>query len=75
MKRWIIDFWDYAGERFIKTVAQTVLAMISAATAERTIGVSIGVLSIDWVTILSVSSLAGIMSLLTSIIVRPKKEG
>ena len=74
MKKWFLDFWSYAGERSLKTVAQTMLAMLSAAGAERTIGVNIGVLSIDWVTVLSVSLLAGIMSLLTSILTRPKRE-
>lgn len=54
-------YWDYAGERAAKTVAQTALATITAA------GV-IGVLEVDWVQILSVAALAGIMSLLTSVL-------
>lgn len=54
-------YWDYAAERAAKTVAQTALAAITAA------GV-IGILNLDWVQILSVSALAGIMSLLTSVL-------
>jgi hypothetical protein len=54
-------YWAYAGERAAKTVAQTALATITAA------GV-IGVLEVDWVQILSVAGLAGVMSLLTSVL-------
>lgn len=52
---------DYAGERAVKTVAQTAIA---------TIGVdAIGILSVDWLNVLSVAALAGVMSLLTSVLV------
>lgn len=54
-------YWDYAGERAAKTVAQTAIATMTAA------GV-IGILEVDWVQVLSVSGLAGIMSLLTSVL-------
>lgn len=74
MKQWLKDFWGYAGERSLKTVAQTMLAMLSAAGAERTIGVHFGVLTIDWSTVLSVSILAGIMSILTSIVAKTSKD-
>lgn len=54
-------YLDYAGERAIKTVAQTAIA---------TIGIdAIGIFEVDWVNVLSVSALAGIMSLLTSVLV------
>lgn len=54
-------YWAYAGERAIKTVAQSALAVITAS------GV-IGILDLDVVQILSVSGLAGLMSLLTSVL-------
>lgn len=74
MKEWLTSYWDYAAERALKTLAQTMLAMLSAAGAERTIGVHFGILTIDWITILSVSSLAAIMSLLTSVVALTSKE-
>jgi hypothetical protein len=53
-------FWDYAGERALKTVAQVALASIGATAA--------GLLDVEWVQVLSVSALAGVMSLLTSVL-------
>jgi hypothetical protein len=54
------SYVDFAGERAAKTVAQVAIA---------TIGVNaVGILDIDWVQVLSVSALAGIMSLLTSVL-------
>ena len=60
MEKWN-KYWAYAGERAIKTVAQSALAVITAS------GV-IGILDLDVVQILSVSGLAGLMSLLTSVL-------
>jgi hypothetical protein len=57
-------YLDYAVERAVKTLAQTAIA---------TIGIdAIGILQVDWVNVLSVSALAGIMSLLTSVLVYDK---
>lgn len=57
-------YLDYAVERAVKTVAQTAIA---------TIGVSVtGVLEVDWLNVLSVSALAGIMSLLMSVLAYDK---
>jgi uncharacterized membrane protein (DUF373 family) len=53
-------FVEYAGERAIKTVAQTALATIAASQV-------IGIIDVDWVQVLSVSALAGILSVLTSV--------
>jgi hypothetical protein len=53
-------FHAYATERALKTFAQTALATISVGAA--------GILSVDWVNVLSVSLLAMIMSLLTSVL-------
>jgi hypothetical protein len=58
-------YLDYAVERFAKTIAQTALATIGSA--------AIGVLEVDWTMVLSVSALAGIMSLLTSVLQYDRK--
>ena len=65
MKKWI----KYAGIRAIKTVAQTMVAMIP-------VGISIN--EVSWLTVIGTSLLAGILSLLTSIAGIPEvdiKEG
>ena len=53
-------WWGQAGERAIKTVAQTAVAGLTVT------GVT-GVLDVAWVTVLSASVLAGLVSVLTSI--------
>lgn len=53
-------FHAYATERAIKTFAQTALATIGVGAA--------GILEVDWVNVLSVSALALVMSLLTSVL-------
>lgn len=54
------NYVDYAGERALKTVAQVAIA---------TIGVNaVGLLDVDWAQVASVSALAGVMSLLTSVL-------
>ena len=53
-------WWGQAGERAIKTVAQTAVAGLTVT------GVT-GVLDVAWVTVLSGSVLAGLVSLLTSV--------
>lgn len=58
-------YWAYAGERAIKTVAQTAIATIGAD--------AMGVVTVDWLNVGSVSALAGIMSLLMSVLVYDKK--
>jgi hypothetical protein len=60
------EFWGYAGERAIKTIAQTALATIAASEL-------IGILNVDWTAVFSVAALAGIASVLTSIAF-PTKE-
>lgn len=54
-------FWKYAGERALKTIAQT-------AVAGLTIGSVTGILDVAWVPLLSVTGLAGALSVLTAII-------
>lgn len=52
------NWWGAAGVRAIKTVAQTAVATIGTAAALGTV---------DWKLVVSASSLAGILSILTSI--------
>lgn len=66
MDKWK-KYWAYSGERAIKTVAQTAIATITAS------GV-IGILQIDVIQLLSVSALAGLMSLLTSVLAYDKEQ-
>jgi hypothetical protein len=48
-----------AGIRAIKTVAQTAVAMLS--------GEMMGIVEVDWLKVLSVSAMAGVVSMLTSV--------
>ena len=60
------EYFSFAGERAVKTVAQVAIA---------TIGVNaVGLLDVDWVQVLSVASLAGVMSLLTSVLTYNKGD-
>lgn len=56
------NFWSYAGERAIKTVAQSALAFLGTG--------SVGLFTIDWYSLASVSLGAGLLSILTSIVSR-----
>jgi hypothetical protein len=53
-------FWEYAGERAIKTFAQTAIAALGAG--------SVGLFLIDWATMFSVAGGAALLSLLTSLV-------
>lgn len=64
MDKWM-KYWDYSGERAIKTVAQVAIATIGVGAA--------GILEVDWANVASVSALAGVMSLLTSVLQYDKK--
>jgi len=61
----IRKYLDYSIERCAKTIAQTALATIGTN--------ALGVIDVDWVTVVSVSALAGIMSLLTSVLQYDRK--
>lgn len=52
-------FWKDAIERAIKTIAQAQVAILTSGV--------LGLLNVDWVALLSVSGLAGLVSILTSI--------
>ncbi len=60
MKFFSREFWSYSGERAIKTVAQAAVAFLGSG--------SIGLFTIDWVSLASVSLGAGLLSVLTSVI-------
>ena len=53
------EFFKAAGKRAIRTVAQTALALIGTATV---------LADVNWDIVLSASALAGILSILTSIV-------
>jgi len=57
-----IQFWQYAGERAIKTIAQAALAFLGTGT--------VGLFTIDWYSMASVSLGAGLLSILTSIVTK-----
>lgn len=52
-------FARQAAERAIKTIAQSAAALL--------VGNGVGLLDVDWVGVLSIAGLAGVVSLLTSI--------
>ena len=56
------DFWSYSGERALKTFAQAALAYLGTGT--------VGLLSIDFLTLFSVAGGATLLSFLTSIITK-----
>ena len=58
------NYLNYSVERALKTVAQVAIA---------TIGVNaVGILDVDWAQVASVAALAGVMSLLTSVLTYDK---
>jgi hypothetical protein len=64
MKILTIEFWSYAGERAIKTFAQAAIAALGAG--------SVGLFSIDYAGLISVSAGAALLSILTSIVAKSK---
>jgi hypothetical protein len=60
MKFFSAEFWSYATERALKTVAQSALAFLGSG--------SIGLFTIDFVSLASVSLGAGLLSILTSVV-------
>tara|TARA_R110000823_G_scaffold162798_1_gene294495 strand:- start:140 stop:340 length:201 start_codon:yes stop_codon:yes gene_type:complete len=53
-------YWAYAGERALKTFSQVAIATIGVGAA--------GIMDVDWAQVASVSALAAVMSLLTSVL-------
>lgn len=65
MDKWK-SYWAYAGERAIKTVAQSAIAVITANAA-------LSIVDVDFVQVVGVAALAGLMSLLTSVLAYDKQ--
>ena len=61
------QYLNYSVERAIKTVAQTAIAVITGSQV-------LNVVDVDWTQVAGISALAGVMSLLTSVLVY-NKEG
>lgn len=61
-------FWAYAGERAIKTVAQTAIAGLTVT------GIT-GILEVAWVPVASAVGLAGLLSIFTAILAYPGEIG
>jgi hypothetical protein len=59
------DWFKAAGVRAVKTVAQTAIA---------TIGTAALISDVDWLAVVSASLIAGVLSLLTSIVGLPEVE-
>ena len=59
-------YWKDSSIRAIKTMAQTAASLIGTNT--------VGITEVDWIAVLSVSALAGIVSLLMSVVNMPTKE-
>ena len=55
----MVKWFKAASIRAIKTVAQTMVGMLS--------GEMLGIMEADWVAVLSVAAMAGVVSMLTSV--------
>ena len=64
MRNWK-TWWKAAGIRAVKTVAQTAVGMLG--------GGAVGILDADWLAVASVSAMAGVVSLLTSLAGLPEE--
>ena len=58
-------WWKAAGIRAVRTVAQTAVSMLTVGQA---------VLDVNWLNVLSVSAVAGVISMLTSIAGLPEVD-
>ena len=59
------SYLHYSVERAIKTVAQTAIAVITGSQV-------LNVIDVDWAQVAGIAALAGVMSLLTSVLVYDK---
>ena len=57
------SFWIDAAERAVRTAAQTAVALIGTG--------AVGIIDVDWQNVASVSAVAAVVSLLTSIASNP----
>lgn len=61
-----VNWLKAAGIRAVKTMAQTAVGMLT--------GEMVGLLDADWLAVLSVAAMAGVVSLLTSVAGLPELE-
>ena len=61
------SYLQYSVERAIKTVAQTAIAVITGSQV-------LNVIDVDWAQVAGIAALAGVMSLLTSVLVYDKAD-
>lgn len=61
-----VDWFKAAAVRAIKTMAQTAVGMLT--------GEMVGIMDADWIAVLSVSVMAGVVSILTSIAGLPEVQ-
>lgn len=61
-----MDWLKAAGVRALKTVAQTAVGMLT--------GEMVGLLDVNWLAVLSVSAMAGLVSMLTSVAGLPELD-
>lgn len=64
---WTKAFWLGTVERAVKTFLQTFVAVLIAQVGAEAIGVSAGILAVDWTTAASVATLSTILSVATSV--------
>ena len=57
-------YWNFSAERAVKTVAQVAIATIGVG--------AVCILDVEWGQVASVAALAGVMSLLTSVLTYDK---
>jgi hypothetical protein len=62
----LTKYHEYATERAVKTVAQTLIAFITASSA-------LSIVDVDFTQAMGVAALAGVMSLLTSVLTYDKE--
>lgn len=62
----IMNWLKAAGIRAVKTMAQTAVGMLT--------GEMVGLLDADWLAVLSVAAMAGVVSMLTSVAGLPELE-
>ena len=61
-----VDWLKAAGIRAVKTVAQTAVSMLT--------GDMVGLMDVNWLAVLSVSAMAGLVSMLTSVAGLPELD-
>jgi len=62
MEMFSLEFWQFAGERAIKTFAQAGVAFLGGGT--------VGLFTVDWVGFFSIAAGSALLSILTSVITK-----